>query len=468
MTTLELAESRVPMRRVGSEWHGPCPDCGAGKSGERHTDRFSVKADGRFFCRICTPEGGDAVKFLRKFEGKSCPEAHEALGKACDFTGCPVREKCRMGDKAPGVPTPRSLAPPRAGQSPAFVPAEVIPPAERWLRAAEKLVETAHAALLAHPEQLAYLAGRGLPREAVEKYHLGWISDDLFRPRSTWGLSEEFWDGGKTKKLKIHRGVLIPTFVDERPHRLRVRRPKEDLKEGEPGYIEVKGSGNDRVILNPAARAVVVIESDLDALLIDWLAGDIVGAMPTVSASAKPKESTWPILQQALCILVASDYEPVWDEASQRWTNVGGSAAQWWRQQFSRAKRWPVPAGKDPGEAYQQGVDIRAWILAGLPPVFHLPVVPNEPKPATPPPAAAAPPVRLAPIAEPVHGVSAGGRPFIIVNTRGQFRQMTEQHPGVAVVGRSELGRIDPEATEAVLMVKGIFPGCEVLRTDIL
>ena len=62
-------------------------------------------------------------------------------------------------------------------------------------------------------------------------------------------------------------------------------------------------------------------------------------------------------MNQAEVILVALDTDEVGIK----------SAWNWWLETFPKAKRWPVPAGKDPGEAYKEGVDIRKWILAGLP-----------------------------------------------------------------------------------------------------
>ncbi|MDH5525170.1 MAG: hypothetical protein OEY01_14435, partial [Desulfobulbaceae bacterium] len=47
-------------------------------------------------------------------------------------------------------------------------------------------------------------------------------------------------------------------------------------------------------------------------------------------------------------------------------------AAAWWEEQFTNCRRWPAPRpAKDPGEAWQNGVDIRAWIMAGLPVSLH-------------------------------------------------------------------------------------------------
>jgi hypothetical protein len=39
----------------------------------------------------------------------------------------------------------------------------------------------------------------------------------------------------------------------------------------------------------------------------------------------------------------------------------------WWAKHFERAKRWPVAQGKDPSEAYQAGLNLREWVMAGLP-----------------------------------------------------------------------------------------------------
>lgn len=40
---------------------------------------------------------------------------------------------------------------------------------------------------------------------------------------------------------------------------------------------------------------------------------------------------------------------------------------RWWRDRYPQAKLWPVPAGKDPGEAFAKGVDIREWLRGGCP-----------------------------------------------------------------------------------------------------
>jgi len=240
MNLLDLAQQHVSLRKVGSEWHGACPACGPGKSGPEKTDRFSVKPDGRFFCRTCTPTGGDAISFLRKFENKSCPDAHIELGLECTSTNCPVRNKCRLG-RGQAVSAPRRQenrqTPVATADKPDWVPAAARQPADLWRDNAAVLVDWAHQRLLREPEQLAWLADRGLPIEAVSKYTLGWWPETKFRMLAEWGLPTEKNAKGREKKVWIPRGLVIPTYVDGQVDRVRIRRHAADLDDGRGKYI---------------------------------------------------------------------------------------------------------------------------------------------------------------------------------------------------------------------------------------
>jgi len=47
--------------------------------------------------------------------------------------------------------------------------------------------------------------------------------------------------------------------------------------------------------------------------------------------------------------------------------DAGAKAAwQFWLSTYPNARRWPCPIGKDPSEAFQKGLSIRAWVEAGL------------------------------------------------------------------------------------------------------
>jgi len=54
------------------------------------------------------------------------------------------------------------------------------------------------------------------------------------------------------------------------------------------------------------------------------------------------------------------------------WDTPGQKAWEWWRDNFRNTKLWPVPVGKDSGEAFEKGVDIKQWTTEGLPPVLTM------------------------------------------------------------------------------------------------
>lgn len=144
---------------------------------------------------------------------------------------------------------------------------------------------------------------------------------------------------------------MIPLRDSGRVLRLRIRRP-----EGAPRYHVVPGSAMQAMVLGHVRRAAVVVESELDAILIHHLAGDLVSAAALGSASAKPDPRAAARLKSAALILNTLDYD-----------QAGAQSFDWWAQNFPAARRWPTPQGKDPGEAYQAGVRLRDWIRDGFP-----------------------------------------------------------------------------------------------------
>jgi len=337
----------------GGEWAGACPGCGG-------SDRFRVwPADrggrGSFWCRGCG-RGGDDVQFLVEFKGMGYKKAFAACG----------REGVPSGYRPAAY---RAVAASAAEN--AFVPRGYNPPVETWEIKAAAFADAAHAALLENDAVLRYLAGRGLDLQAVKGFRLGWFAGEngkncLFRPRVAWGLPRVFNPKtGKDKMLWIPRGLVIPTWKGGRLYRLRIRRPAEDLRtDADVKYYVVPGSGMDLAGHNPDHRVYVVVEADLDEMLIARRAGSIVGSVALGSAAAKPGAGMYWRLQQAVRLLIALDHG---DD-----NLAGAKAARWWLDQFPQARRWPVPMGKDPGEAFEKGVDIKAWIHAGLPPAVTM------------------------------------------------------------------------------------------------
>jgi hypothetical protein len=44
----------------------------------------------------------------------------------------------------------------------------------------------------------------------------------------------------------------------------------------------------------------------------------------------------------------------------------------WWVEQFQQNERCPVPQGKDPGEAFQMGIDLEKWIKSRAAPALTI------------------------------------------------------------------------------------------------
>ena len=183
MNILDLAGKAHPMTQAargakGAEHHGPCPGCGG-------DDRFHVWPEqnggqGSYWCRQCG-KAGDLIQYLRDFEGMTFKEAARAAGKTLDDTGGGFRQ---------------SAGPDRR----AFVPLAPSDPAgvdrTRWSEAAEKFIERCHAALMASPDHLAWLAARGVDKDNAAAYRLGWHPGEngrncAFRAREGWGLPPE-------------------------------------------------------------------------------------------------------------------------------------------------------------------------------------------------------------------------------------------------------------------------------------
>jgi hypothetical protein len=367
LNVLDLAQQKTKLKKVsstgGGEWQGPCPACGG-------TDRFHVWPEknggqGAYWCRGCE-KSGDAIQFLRDFEGKSFREA-------CDYLNITMEEK-DYHTKESGM---RRTAP-------VFQPATHQAPADIWQERAQKFVSWAQENLKQNKEVMAWLAARGISAAAVDKYRLGWNpgkkGKDVYRPRQTWGLPVEIIEKtGKPKKLWIPIGLVVPycpplAGVSQSDGggvvlRIRIRRPDEILErirrenpdKDPPRYYVVPGSSMATMIIGAERRVFVIVESELDAIAC-CEAQDIAGAIAMGSSHAKPDAETYGILKQAKQILNALDYD-----------KAGAQAMQWWKEQLGdNCERWPVPQGKDPGEAYQLGTDLKKWIEAGLSPALTL------------------------------------------------------------------------------------------------
>ncbi len=306
--------------------------------------RITVKAPGG---AASAEKVGTAYSFLREFEGLSYRDACERLGRT-------PRE---MPDYRGAKPNLNG----KGGESMWKPDAEQGPPPELWRQKARKFVLWAFDNLMEMKNDegpKGWLARRGVNEYVIKYFGLGWNpgkdGKDLFRPRESWGLPTELKPDGRKKMMWIPQGLVIPLLEGKEIHRIRIRR-----ESGEPRYYVLPGSSMRCLVEGDAARAYAIVESELDAMMIHHWAnyGDaITGVVALGNSSRKPDVKTAAILQNAAVILNALDYD-----------HAGANQGQWWTDNFPRTKRWPAPLGKDPGESFEQGVDIREWVKGGLP-----------------------------------------------------------------------------------------------------
>jgi hypothetical protein len=351
------ARANLNLKKVsstnGGEYAGACPKCGG-------RDRFRVwpedrGGEGSYWCRQCQA-GGDLVQFLVDFCSMEYPAAFREAEREMPDDYRPERYRPVLGKNT-------SLA----GDQSEFTPRHYDDPAESWQIRAERLVNESHTALLKNDKVLGWLAARGLDEEAVKRFRLGWFPGEndkpcMFRPRAVWGLPETKNANGRPKMLWVPRGVVIPWIVGGKVRRIKIRRPGKDLQQKrDVKYYFLPGSSPEPALLCPKRKAFVVVESELDGLLVIRRAGAVAGCLILGTTGTKPGDETYHILKQSLRILDALDYD-----------QAGAGAGKWWREEFDQAKRWPVPVGKDPGEAFEAGVDILSWIMEGLPPAITM------------------------------------------------------------------------------------------------
>ncbi len=362
MNTFDLAIKKTNLKKVasthGGEWAGPCPSCGG-------NDRFRVwpnenAGKGGYWCRSCG-KAGDNIQFLIDFEGM-------AFKDACQFLNIQVETRTQF------------QPPPQRSE---WLPTVHPDPAQLWREKAEKFIAWAQERLSINHQQIDWLAARGISLAAAEAARLGWNpgeeGHDIFRPRSSWGLPKLIKENGKARMLWIPRGLVIPYCPADAGNamikRIRIRRPNDILQQmrekypdKEPArYVVIPGSSASTMILGVSRKAFVVVESELDAIACAS-ATDLAGAVAVGTLEGKPDAESYAILKGALQILNALDYGE----------QGGGKAAaeraiKWWSGQFGDScDRWPVPTGKDPGEAFASGIPLEKWIKSGLWPVVLL------------------------------------------------------------------------------------------------
>ena len=198
------------------------------------------------------------------------------------------------------------------------------------------------------------LAERGITRESAELFRLGWVDQDCYHDRETWGLPPVRQADGRAKRLWVPSGLVIPFLdPDGRILRVRIRRPVADRG---PRYYILPGSDMSPMIIGDPHDVVgVIVESELDAIL---LAQEIARPLYIValgSTSTKPSTDLTTALRRCPVVLVALDND-----------DAGKEAARIWIDDVPGAFRVPPVKGKDLTDGYLAGLGLNTWLSVAL------------------------------------------------------------------------------------------------------
>ncbi len=303
----------------GGEYACPCPWCG-GK------DRFRIWPESnRYWCRVCDRRG-DAIQYLRDYRSMNFNEACQVIGRE------PWPKVC-------------STQPRRTG----WEPRELESPSEIWqgimarfiLWAGSKLVNDHYGHVTRFLREKRHIS-----TETFHSFLIGWNPGDIYIPREKLDLPDYERD-----KIWLPAGIVVLYADGSGLYRVRIRRFS-----GKPRYYFVPGGSSAPMVIDGNARAAIVVESELDAILLSQEAGNLCRVVALGNAQIKPDNRVCELIQEAEIVLISLD-----SDNAGAWQFWG-----WWFQQFPKARRWPVIKGNDPTEAMNNGLNLRDWVFAGL------------------------------------------------------------------------------------------------------
>jgi DNA primase len=309
----------------GGEYHAACPKCGG-------TDRFRIQPNrkqknctGYFCCRQCSFYG-DTIQFCRDVLGLTYEEAVIRAGGA-------------KNEHVPILYAPK--------KKDIFRPANSKTPMnDIWHNKAITFVDSAHAKLISQPSILESLEQRGIPLDAAKQYKLGWHPEN--QHQSDWGGDKEIW---------IPKGLVIPLMLQGKINGIKIRR--HDFKEGDKigKYIVIPGGSDGFSIYGKTKdhTVLVIVESELDAITLQYAGGDTFCAIAIGGNSKNPTLFVDHLAQKAQNLLLIPDND-----------NGGTAMITKWHQLYPHARICKVPFGKDIGEAVQQGLQLCKWLLSAI------------------------------------------------------------------------------------------------------
>ncbi|HEY9844495.1 MAG TPA: primase-helicase zinc-binding domain-containing protein, partial [Candidatus Obscuribacterales bacterium] len=296
-----ISEYTDLQQKSPTEWAGPCPLCG----GE---DRFIVwpkETGGRYWCRQCERKG-DETQFCVDFLGMTMADALRATGKGHKLSGT----RPTFSTKASAViAVQRPVNPAQLAENSLVAEPKAKAELDRdiWQTKAQDEMRKWQGGLLNNPELMDWLEkDRGLAAETVRHWKLGYQPNYYVEDRTVWGFAPDPTKSDKNK-LWFQPGLVIPHLrPDGNVSGINIRQFKttdavpqryRPFEEPQKPYKRVRGTQSYPWVLaelHPITGLVIVVESELDALLL-WQYLDLyVTPVALLTAGAKPAPGSLP------------------------------------------------------------------------------------------------------------------------------------------------------------------------------
>jgi len=317
----------------GGEYKASCPKCKDGK------DRFCIWPNqgksGHYWCRVCDTKG-DGIQFCRDFLGMTFYQACQKLQVIPE-----LRERVAVD---------------RPFKEAEFTPHIAPPIHQSWQQAAKNFISSSHRKLMSRPGIINLLLNRGFTLDTIQRFSIGWNMENLFEETEKWGIPKEIKENGHPKRQWLPKGIVIPSYVGNEPVKLKIRRSDWSQEDSFPKYVEVSGSRQSPSIYGDMSKPVVIVESELDAMLVQQSASHLVCCVALGGVSKKPDYEMHAWLKQASLILLSLDFD-----------EIGKKRYAFWMKLYPNIHPWPAPFAKSPGDAVRLfHVHILDWIKAGL------------------------------------------------------------------------------------------------------
>lgn len=316
---LQLCGKNTNLRHAantrGGEYAGACPKCG----GE---DRFRVQpAQGMWCCRQCHEKWGDAIEYVKWFDG-------------VDFKTAVATLKLPL-DSRPFTPS-RYQSDPDAPKPLGSDYAALNDP--DWQEGARVFCSKSFDALWSNEGTKArdYLRNRGIPENVMENAGLGYNPADY---NAEWGLTKVFFP----------RGVIIPWLIGDQIWRVNCRPP---VPVNGKKYVQAAGCANG--LYNADAikrfRTVVITEGEFDSLVIR-------ANVPSVVAVATGTVSWARVTRWVSRLSIAEEVVLAFDT-----DEAGQGAVDWWQKSLKDKAVRLVPTDHDITDMWKHGQSVADWL----------------------------------------------------------------------------------------------------------